>query len=286
MFQIVTRAIYRLSHTLVYILLQKVLLSVPSSMTSTLVFTPTPAQDARRRRLSLDTLSSVSSSVTCSSGNTTDDEDDNKELAETDVKLWACKRCTFLNEEKDNFYNCEMCDVFQPRSAALPHEYQMGHWDLVCLFPERATNLMRVDYYQFYLTKHAPQHSVLPVEINAIISSYLVYCYDVGDSVDVMYQRVWYSAEVVERKDEQLLISYDGWGDQWNEWVDYDSPRLEPHRSKSVGDTSAPKMRHLFKPKPFCADANLVSLFPKNTLSVDVALLLRYMNFELWELMN
>ena len=49
-------------------------------------------------------------------------------------------------------------------------------------------------------------------------------------------------------------MKYDGWSVRWNEWIAADSPRLEPFRCKTVGDTSAKATRHLHRRRPRLLD--------------------------------
>ena len=41
----------------------------------------------------------------------------------------------------------------------------------------------------------------------------------------------WYTASVVEVRDHELLIAYDGWGAKFQEWLPRWSDRLAPHKS-------------------------------------------------------
>ena len=47
----------------------------------------------------------------------------------------------------------------------------------------------------------------------------------------------WRLAEVIQASSAGVNIHYQGWGTKWDEWVDRDSPRLQPPRSHTVGDT-------------------------------------------------
>lgn len=90
------------------------------------------------------------------------------------------------------------------------------------------------------------------------MASYLTHAVAIGEHVDIRFDDVWYAAMVREVRGDKLLIDYEGWDPYWSEWLPIDSPRIDTYRSKSVGDTSCRAMRHLFRPGPFCIDANLV----------------------------
>jgi hypothetical protein len=178
---------------------------------------------------------------------------------------WKCSRCTALNEDVPNVYHCSVCDAFQSRIPSLPQEYQMGNWSLVQVFPERATHAMIKDYYEFNVKRYAP---VEIMDLCREIAEFLSFCYEEGDLVDVFYQRIWYQAKIVQIGKDEIKITYVGWGDQWNEWLPMYTPRIEPYRCRSVGDTSAVNMKHLFRPREFCPDANLIYEFQQLGYSV------------------
>ena len=46
---------------------------------------------------------------------------------------------------------------------------------------------------------------------------------------------------------ESMLSFLDGWTSKWDEWIDVKSPRIEPFRCRSVGDTSAKATQHLHR---------------------------------------
>lgn len=53
--------------------------------------------------------------------------------------------------------------------------------------------------------------------------------HNVGDRVDAQSNGKWYSATIVEKKGiDEYKVHYDGWGAQWDEWVD-------PTRIKALG---------------------------------------------------
>jgi hypothetical protein len=177
---------------------------------------------------------------------------------EPQEEQWKCKRCTALNPDVPNVYHCVVCDTFQQRIPSLPQEYQKGNWSLVSVFPNRATNAMVHDYYEFNLERYLPGEIV---DLSSEITSFLRFCYQVGDWVDVFYQRIWYEGKVLQIRKNEIRIAYVGWGDKWNEWLPMHSPRIEPYRCRSVGQTSASNMKHLFRPRQFCPDANLIYEF-------------------------
>lgn len=50
---------------------------------------------------------------------------------------------------------------------------------------------------------------------------------DVSFVKETRGSRGWYATTVKQRKQGKLLVHYDGWGSQWDEWIGAgDSPRL------------------------------------------------------------
>lgn len=64
----------------------------------------------------------------------------------------------------------------------------------------------------------------------------------VNDKVKVEYNGTWYDATILKVNDKgEYFITYDGWGDSWNEWVGanrikYDAPAKAALTKFKVGD--------------------------------------------------
>ncbi len=61
--------------------------------------------------------------------------------------------------------------------------------------------------------------------------------YPAGTFVDVEWKGTWYEAQVLESKDGKWHIRYDGYGPEWDEWVD--TKRIRS-RDKAVPGVPAP----------------------------------------------
>jgi hypothetical protein len=48
---------------------------------------------------------------------------------------------------------------------------------------------------------------------------------DVKDTIEQ-----WLEAQVIDIKDNQIYVHYNGWGTRWDEWIDMDSDRIRPFR--------------------------------------------------------
>lgn len=53
----------------------------------------------------------------------------------------------------------------------------------------------------------------------AMIISLSANAQNTGDKVQVLWKGSWYAATVKEHKDNQWFIHYDGYGNEWDEWV-------------------------------------------------------------------
>jgi len=52
---------------------------------------------------------------------------------------------------------------------------------------------------------------------------------DVKDTIDQ-----WLEAEVIDAREDQVKIHYNGWGARWDEWIEMSSPRISFFRNKTV----------------------------------------------------
>jgi hypothetical protein len=54
---------------------------------------------------------------------------------------------------------------------------------------------------------------------------------NVGSHVEALdVQDLWYPAQVEEKRGRDVRVSFAGWGEEWDEWLPHDSPRLREHR--------------------------------------------------------
>jgi hypothetical protein len=51
--------------------------------------------------------------------------------------------------------------------------------------------------------------------------------YEVGQWVDVKDTiDQWLEAQVIQVRNNQVYVHYNGWGTRWDEWIDFSSPRI------------------------------------------------------------
>lgn len=58
---------------------------------------------------------------------------------------------------------------------------------------------------------------------------------DVKDTIDQ-----WLEAEIIDISDNQAYVHYNGWGARWDEWIDFNSPRISWFRTKTVQPGATP----------------------------------------------
>jgi hypothetical protein len=51
------------------------------------------------------------------------------------------------------------------------------------------------------------------------VTGYNYSCWGVGDVVSVEWKGSWYPAKILKAEGGRYLISYDGYGSEWDEWV-------------------------------------------------------------------
>jgi hypothetical protein len=76
--------------------------------------------------------------------------------------------------------------------------------------------------------------------------------FNVGDLVDVEdIFCFWFTAEVKVITNTRVLIRYDGWGDEWDEWISVDSIRLQPiHTHTPSGQRSCGRGSGILRLRP------------------------------------
>lgn len=55
-----------------------------------------------------------------------------------------------------------------------------------------------------------------------ILLSCAAYAQQVNEKVQIDHNGTWYDGKILKVEDGKYYVSYDGWSDSWNEWVDID----------------------------------------------------------------
>uniref|UniRef100_A0A7S0DRE7 OTU domain-containing protein n=1 Tax=Amorphochlora amoebiformis TaxID=1561963 RepID=A0A7S0DRE7_9EUKA len=87
---------------------------------------------------------------------------------------------------------------------------------------------------------------------------------EVGSKCDCLDQNKWRLATVVEKRDNDLKVHYEGWSERWDEWVRAQSHKLQPRDSMTGGAyTGDPKRRQQQIPEGFFDPVVAVDNTPK-----------------------
>lgn len=66
--------------------------------------------------------------------------------------------------------------------------------------------------------------------------------FQVGEFIDASDSvQKWCVARVVDKRENEIYIHYEGWSDRWNEWIPINSERLAPYRTRSKGRDTGPE---------------------------------------------
>lgn len=81
--------------------------------------------------------------------------------------------------------------------------------------------------------------------------------YEVGQWVDVKDTiNQWLEAQVIQVRGNQAYVHYNGWGNRWDEWIEFSSPRIAPFKTYTV---QSPNSIYLSPYPSVVPDANVVS---------------------------
>jgi hypothetical protein len=79
--------------------------------------------------------------------------------------------------------------------------------------------------------------------------------YEVGQWVDVKDTiDQWLEAQVLQVRNNQAFVHYNGWGTRWDEWIDFNSPRIAPFKTYT---TQSPTTIFLSPYPSVACDANV-----------------------------
>eukprot|EP00475_Leptophrys_vorax_P038689 TRINITY_DN6875_c0_g1_i1.p1 TRINITY_DN6875_c0_g1~~TRINITY_DN6875_c0_g1_i1.p1 ORF type:complete len:154 (+),score=31.82 TRINITY_DN6875_c0_g1_i1:676-1137(+) len=102
-------------------------------------------------------------------------------------------------------------------------------------------------YHTYHLTIACPPG--FPQDLISLIVEYAQQVHDVGDIVEVLDKTSkWCTARVLQVRNDEVLVHYDGWSDRWDEWVEC-GPRIVKHGTRTlkvkVTGGSVPNENHM-----------------------------------------
>ena len=73
-----------------------------------------------------------------------------------------------------------------------------------------------------------------------VLAATAAHAQQVGEKVQIDHNGTWYDGKILKIENGKYYVSYDGWSDSWNEWVDTDHlkgfAKAAPLTKFKVGD--------------------------------------------------
>jgi len=116
--------------------------------------------------------------------------------------------------------------------ARRPRRRRVPHFDISESFESMHQNITTLQNLQSCKNKFDEQQvnltkTIVPFELTK--SKYEVGQWiDVKDTIDQ-----WLEAQVVQVRNSQVYVHYNGWGNRWDEWIDFSSPRIASFKTYS-----------------------------------------------------
>jgi hypothetical protein len=152
-------------------------------------------------------------------------------------EVWACKNCTYVQAVIPNVHLCLMCEHSQSSFST-----SQGGISPPCE-PEECQDFpidVGVDYlkkyYRYNLTRFIAPELGVPADMVNFIVHFVEGGYNVGDTLEAVdSMSKWYFATVVEVKDDQVKVHYEGQPSKWDEYLPTGSERIAPVLTHTIG---------------------------------------------------
>jgi hypothetical protein len=103
--------------------------------------------------------------------------------------------------------------------------YLVPHFDISECFESMHQNLATMQMLSNCRNKFDEQGVLQNKTINSY--DFTKSKYEVGQWVDVKDTiDQWLEAQVIQVRNNQAFVHYNGWGTRWDEWIDFNSPRI------------------------------------------------------------
>ena len=107
----------------------------------------------------------------------------------------------------------------------------LPHFDITEYIEGFYQNLISLDNYNNTKKKFDPKASNNIIEVFDFNKS----SYEVGEWVDVKDTiNQWLEAQVMKVKNNKAYVHYNGWGIRWDEWIDFNSPRMRNFKTYTL----------------------------------------------------
>ena len=107
----------------------------------------------------------------------------------------------------------------------------MPHFDISEYIEGFYQNLISLDNYNNVKKKFDPK------PINNVIEAFdfSKSSYEIGEWVDVKDTiNQWLEAQVIKVQDNKAYVHYNGWGTRWDEWIEFNSPRMRNFKTYTL----------------------------------------------------
>jgi len=151
----------------------------------------------------------------------------------------AQQTSTETNNTQNEYQRVSVEDMFSgvfeipiATRARRPRRRRVPHFDISESFESMHQNILTLQNLQQCKNKFDDQQvnstkTIIPFELGK--SKYEVGQWvDVKDTIDQ-----WLEAQVVQVRNNQVYIHYNGWGNRWDEWIDFSSPRIASFKTYS-----------------------------------------------------
>lgn len=130
---------------------------------------------------------------------------------------------------------------------------RVPHFDISECFESMHQNMSTIQNLMNCRSKYDEQQviqnrNIVPFDFNKVkleVGQWV----DVKDTIDQ-----WLEAQVLQVRNNQAFVHYNGWGSRWDEWIDFNSPRIAPFKTYT---TQSPTTLFLSPYPSVPCDANL-----------------------------
>ena len=156
-----------------------------------------------------------------------------KSLEEKNPNPNSSQRTNNSNRNANNQRANEVYPIIQIpfRTNRRRRRLSLPHFDITEYIEGFYQNLISLDNYNNTKKKFDPKASNNIIEVFDFNKS----SYEVGEWVDVKDTiNQWLEAQVMKVKNNKAYVHYNGWGTRWDEWIDFNSPRMRNFKTYTL----------------------------------------------------
>ena len=156
-----------------------------------------------------------------------------KSLEQKNPNQNSSQRSNNSNRNANNQRANEVYPIIQIpfRTNRRRRRLSLPHFDITEYIEGFYQNLISLDNYNNTKKKFDPKASNNIIEVFDFNKS----SYEVGEWVDVKDTiNQWLEAQVMKVKNNKAYVHYNGWGIRWDEWIDFNSPRMRNFKTYTL----------------------------------------------------